>query len=62
MNLPLAQWDWSALLALIAAVILVWFVLRAVLKLALRVFSCGCALIFLAALALIVWRIYAARP
>ncbi len=62
MSLDIGQMDWSTLLVWIALAVVLWFVIRAVFKLAVRVFTCGCAVIFLAALALVLWRLFAATP
>ncbi|GEM_PF-4746504 len=55
-TIDLTQLDWGTLILLIALVVVLWFVIRAVFKLAVRVFTCGCAVIFLAAVALLLWR------
>ncbi len=55
-TIDLTQLDWGTLILLIALAVVVWFVIRAVFKLAVRVFTCGCAVIFLVAVALLLWR------
>jgi len=62
MSLPIdiAQLDWGTLILLVVVAIIAWFIVRAVFKLAMRAFTCGCAVIFLAAVALVLWRLWAA--
>ena len=59
MPVDISQLDWGTLVMLVAVVVVVWFVVRAVFKLAVKVFTCGCAVIFLLAVALVVWRVLA---
>mgnify|MGYP000032391244 CR=1 FL=1 len=50
--------DWVSLFATLAALALVWAVVRAVLKFTARVFACGCAVIgglVLAGFAVLYW-------
>ncbi len=59
MSIDISQLDWGTLIALVVMVVVIWFVVRAVFKLAIKVFTCGCAVIFLLALALVLWRVLA---
>ncbi len=46
---------------LVVGLVVLWIVLRIVLKLAARVFACGCSVIALVAIGLIVWN-YLGKP
>ncbi len=53
----LAQMDWATLALLIVGVVAAWFILRFIFQLAVKVFTCGCLLILLVVIALVVWRL-----
>lgn len=52
----LAQMDWTTLIMGVVLVVVAWFVVRAVFKLAVKVFTCGCLVIFLVVGALVLAR------
>jgi hypothetical protein len=45
------------IIAILIGLVVVWFVLRSVLRLTSRIFSCGCSVIVVIGILLIVWRV-----